>query len=314
VGGPLLAGGQATDLRTDVRLSPVDESTPRALWHLFETVHAVTYFAPQSHRAAADLGLEGFWAGYVVLRSAPLGRVSPAVVTAAFHGFAPRRIEKVLPAAWDLVRPEEAVEVRARAAGAALRALQPDEDAALAAADAVEAAAARADTAGRVLAAANAALPRREDPYERLWQATTTLREHRGDGHVAALVAADVSPVESHLLKIAAGESPEESLRLGRAWDEEHWLAGARRLRERGWTDVARALTDAGRAARDERERSTDVAASGPWQAIGETATARVATLLRPFADAVATSGVVPFPNPVGLTWPPPAGAVRTNR
>src|SRR3954471_8356566 len=106
--------------------SAVDERTPdqraaRALWHLFETVHAVTYFAPQSHRAAADLGLKGFWAGYVVLRSAPLGRVNPALVTAAFHGFAPRRIEKVLPAAWELVDPEHVLEIRARAAGAALR-------------------------------------------------------------------------------------------------------------------------------------------------------------------------------------------------
>src|SRR4051794_32967998 len=214
--------------------SAVDERTPRALWHLFETVHAVTYFAPQSHRAATDLGLKGFWAGYVVLRSGPLGQIHPALVTAAFHGFAPRRIEKVLPAAWDLVPPEEAVEVRAHAAGAALRAVRPDEDAAVVAADAVEAAAARpgtpgrargagaagparravgrgedagvvggaaggaaaarADPAGGVLAAVTAALPRREDPYERLWQATTTLREHRGDGHVAALVAADVTP------------------------------------------------------------------------------------------------------------------------
>lgn len=292
----------------------MDEPTPRALWHLFEIVHAVTYFAPQSHRAASDLGLKGFWAGYVVLRSAPLGRVHPALVTAAFHGFAPRRIEKVLPAAWDLVGPADAVEARARAAGAALRAFQPDEDAAVAVADAAEAAAARADTAGRVLAAANAALPRREDPYERLWQATTTLREHRGDGHVAALVAADVTPVESHLLKIVAGESPEESLRLGRAWDDEHWVAGARRLRGRGWTDAAGALTDAGRAARTEVERSTDLAASGPWEAIGRTTTARVAALLRPFADAVATSGVVPFPNPAGLTWPPPEGPATTSR
>jgi hypothetical protein len=293
--------------------SGMDERTPRALWQLFEPVHSVTYFAPQSHRAAADLGLKGFWAGYVVLRSAPLGRVHPALVTAAFHGFAPRRIGRVLPAAWDLVAPEEAVEVRARAAGSALRALEPDEGAALAAADAVEAAAARADVAGRVLAAANAALPRGEDPYERLWQSTTTLREHRGDGHIAALVAAGVTPVEAHLLKIAAGESPEESLRLGRAWDDDHWLAGARRLRARGWTDAAGALTDVGRAARDDVERSTDLAASGPWEAIGDTATARAAALLRPFAEAVAASGIVPFPTPAGLTWPPAVAATTSH-
>src|SRR4051794_11668508 len=274
------------------------------MWHLFEPVHAVTYFAPQSHAAASELGLKGFWAGYVVLRSAPLGRVEAPVVTAAFYGFAPRRIAKVLPAAWGAVSPEQAVDVRARAAGDALRALHPsgiDE-----VADALEAAAAAVDVGGRALAAANTALPRRDDPYERLWQATTTLREHRGDGHVAALVAADVPPVESHLLKVAAGESEPESLRLGRSWDDEQWSAGGRRLRDRGWTDDAGGLTAQGRAARGDVERRTDAAASGPWRALGDQATARAAALLRPIAEAVAASGIVPFPNPVGLTWPPP--------
>jgi hypothetical protein len=285
----------------------VDERTPRALWPLFETVHAVTYFAPQPRQAAADLGLQGFWAGYVVLRAAPLGRVAPAMVTAVFHGFAARRVAKVLPAAWDVVSPERGVDVRARAAAQALRDVYPDADAAAAAADAVGEAAAAVDVAGRVLAAANASLPLRQDPYERLWQATTTLREHRGDGHVAALVAADVLPVESHLLKIAAGESQEETLRLGRAWGEEAWEAGSRRLRERGWIDAGGALTDVGRSARADVERRTDVAASAPWRTLGAERTARAAALLRPVADAVAASGVVPFPNPVGLTWPPSA-------
>src|SRR5947209_4436862 len=96
--------------------------------------------------------------------------------------------------------------------------------------------------------------PARQDPLRRFWQATTVLREHRGDGHVAALVTAGVSPVESHLLKVAAGESPEEQLRLGRAWSEEQWADGARALAARGWTagasDGSIVLTDAGRAAR----------------------------------------------------------------
>jgi hypothetical protein len=288
----------------------MDERTPRALWHLFETVHAVTYFAPEPRKAAADLGLRGFWAGYVVTRAAPLGLVPPAVVVAAFHGFAPSRIARVLPTAWDVVTPEQAVDVRASSTAAALRHLCKNagiDDARInEAADVVGTPAAQVDVGGRVLAAANAALPARSDPYERLWQATTTLREHRGDGHVATLVAFGVSPVESHLLKIAAGESQEESLRLGRAWPEEEWAEGVRRLRDRGWTDDAGALTDTGRAARDEIERWTDAAASRPWHAIGDTATRRAAALLRPVADAVAASGVIPFPNPVGLSWPPP--------
>ena len=101
--------------------SPVDPGTPRRMWHLFETVHAVTYFAEEPRSAATDLGLKGFWAGYVVFRAAPLGAAAPAVVTAAFHGFGPSRVAKVLPAAWDAVSPEQAVEVRSTSTAAALR-------------------------------------------------------------------------------------------------------------------------------------------------------------------------------------------------
>jgi hypothetical protein len=39
---------------------------------------------------------------------------------------------------------------------------------------------------------------------------------------------------------------------------------------------------------------------------LGGAASIEVAALLRPIANAVAASGVVPFPNPVGLGWPPP--------
>jgi beta-phosphoglucomutase-like phosphatase (HAD superfamily) len=59
-------------------------------------------------------------------------------------------------------------------------------------------------------------------------------------------------------------------------------------------------------AARDEIERRTDEAASAPWRALGDAGSIEVAALLRPIATAVAASGVVPFPNPVGLGWPPP--------
>jgi hypothetical protein len=290
-------------------LAGMDQRTPRLMWQLFEPVHAVTYFAEESARAAARLGLPGFWAGYVVFRAAPMGPAAPAVVAAAFHGFGPSRVAKALPAAWDVVSPAEAIETRSAASAAALRRVFGgqgiDDDHVTRAADALEQAAAAVDVAGRVLAAANKALPRREDPYERLWQATATLREHRGDGHVAALVAADVTPVESHLLKIAAGESEEGRLRLGRAWDDDTWATGLARLHERGWASPAVALTAEGRAARDEIERRTDEAASGPWRALGQDATRRVADLLRPLAHAVADSGAVPFPNPVGLAWPP---------
>ncbi|MGV9327402.1 SCO6745 family protein [Streptosporangium sandarakinum] len=166
-------------------------------------------------------------------------------------------------------------------------------------------AARRADTAGRVLAAANQALPEPAEPYLRLWQAATTLREHRGDGHVAVLVACGVSPVEAHLLKIAAAETGADGLRLARKWDEAEWDAALGSLRARGWLDGAGRLTGEGGRERDRIERLTDEAAAGPWRALGEESTAALARLLWPLANAVMESGVFPVPNPVGMPWPP---------
>src|SRR5438105_3508764 len=55
---------------------------------------------------------------------------------------------------------------------------------AAAAADLLWRAVGELDFPGRMLSAANAALPVPEDGLARLWQAATVLREHRGDGHV----------------------------------------------------------------------------------------------------------------------------------
>ncbi|GAB2493311.1 hypothetical protein GCM10027187_70460 [Streptosporangium sandarakinum] len=313
-------------------------NAPRMMWQLLEPLHAVTYFAPEARSAADAAGMRGFWMGYFATRAAPLGAVGPEVVTAAFHGFPPARVARALPDAWGFAPPEAVLRARLGGAGAALRRLLADaaapgsSEGAGSLPDAPEKAgppadvpekadplpdvleeagslaweaARRADTAGRVLAAANQALPEPAEPYLRLWQAATTLREHRGDGHVAVLVACGVSPVEAHLLKIAAAETGADGLRLARKWDEAEWDAALGSLRARRWLDGAGRLTGEGARERDRIERLTDEAAAGPWRALGEEATVRLARLLWPLANAVMESGVFPVPNPVGMPWPP---------
>jgi len=274
----------------------------RLLWQLIEPVHAVTYFEPAAEAAARALGLNGFWAPYVVQRAAPLGPVGPAVVTAAFFGFHPRRAAAVLPQAWEIASPAVALRAREQGAVDSLRPLldgTPVEELA----ELLWRAAESADCSGRPLAAANAALPRPADPLAALWQATSTLREHRGDGHVAALVSHGVTPVQAMQLKVAAGESEGEPLRLGRAWSEEAWAAEAEVLREKGLVDDA-GLTASGRALRDAVEDATDAAAQQPWEALTGDEVGRVAELLHPLASAVWTQGRMPHVNPIGL---PPA-------
>jgi hypothetical protein len=277
----------------------------RRMWTLLEPIHVVTYFAPEARAAADALGMRGFWMGYTAQRAAPLGAVSAAIATAAFFGFHPDRLDRALPDAWELTTPAAALGARLGGANAALRRLWGEDvvaapETALAAELAWRAAMA-ADCAGRVLAAANQALPRPDQPHLALWQAATTLREHRGDGHIAALVARGISPVTSHLIKAAAGESDPEVVRTGRKFDEAAWVEGVATLRADGVLTADGQLTDAGRRLHAEIEDTTDAAAATPWHAVGDAATARLADLLTPLAAAVLDSGTLPQPNPVGF-------------
>ena len=276
-------------------------ATARDLWLAIEPIHAVIYFAPEINAELAEAGTKGFWMGYFGARAAPMGAVSAGVVNATFFNFEPGRVDRAVPDVWGLVAPERLVEVRRAASARHLRSLVPDVDldAVAAAADAVAHVADAVDTVGRPLAAANQALPPVADPFERLWQATTTVREHRGDGHVALLVANGLDGVEVHVLQAAAGVVPPERLRAARGWTDEQWDAAAIRLRERGWLDGDGALTTAGLDGRAAIEAQTDALATVPGVDIDA-----VIASVAPVTAAVAASGVVPYPNPIGL--PPP--------
>lgn len=282
--------------------------TARGMWERYEPVHDLVYFAPEARQAADRLGMRGFWMGYFALRAAPLGAVSPAVVSSCFYVFHPARVARALPDAWGHAAPADVLAARSEAMDAAMtrvfgpKAVESDELAE--AADLAWEAAAAADTPGRILAAANQALERPERPTVRLWQALTTLREHRGDGHVAVLVSLGIGPVEAMVLKAAAGESDGPFLRETRRWEPEDWAAAEDVLRERGLLAEDGSLTRAGVAERALVETRTDEAAERPWAALGARRTARLAELLDPLARAVGDSGMLPAGNPVGL----PAG------
>jgi hypothetical protein len=279
------------------------------MWTMFEPVHAVTYFAPEARTAFEHAGLRGFWRGYFAGRAAPLGAVGAAPVTASFYNFAPRMVARAVPAVWDLITPADALAVRAAGAVAALgRVLGgPDGAADLVepAADLLASAAAGLDCAGRVLAAANEALPSPDEPVARLWQAATVLREHRGDGHFAALLAADVDGCEALVLR--ADELPREQLQPLRGWTDEEWESAAARLAGRGLVDGDGVVTLDGAALCAAIEHTTDTAAARPWSRLGPGFTGKLAAVLAPISYACAAE--LPFPNPVGVPDPARAGA-----
>lgn len=273
----------------------------RQMWTLFEPIHAVTYFSPPARAAFEDAGLRGFWRGYFAGRAAPLGAVDAAPVIAAFYFFAPTMVTRALPDVWSRATPQAALQARLEGACAALKDVEVPRDDLLEAADLAAEVASYVDPTGHVLGAANAALPMPEDPLARLWQATTVLREHRGDGHVAALVTADLDGCEAVVLRSTLDGS-RANLQANRGWTDEECGAAGDRLRGRGLLDAEDVITSAGRQVFAAAEAATDVLAERPWRRLGQPATDRLAALVLPIARSA--GALLPEHNPIGVPKP----------
>jgi hypothetical protein len=236
-----------------------------------------------------------------------MGAVGPEVVTATFANFAPDFVARRVPAVWDSVTPSEALVARLSGIDAAVRRVFGEEwlsSAPVAEAAALAGAAAAAvDLPGRPLAAANSGIAVPDEPHLALWQALTTLREHRGDGHVVALVQREIDGLEAHVLAAAAGRSSREWLQKARGWDDEAWDAATERLTARGWLDDGE-LSAEGLAMVAATEADTDRLALGPWRALGDVGCDRLAELLAPVRRAVVAAGDWPLGNPIGVPDP----------
>lgn len=274
----------------------------RRVWQLLETLHAVTYFADECRQANLDVGLKGFWMSYFAARAAPMGEVAPGVVTATFFNFHDDMIGRALPDAWQLASAEAVLDARHASAAAALRRIVPEIDDV---ADAVLTMLWRvldaAEPGGRPLFAANRDLEDPEDPVAELWQATTTLREHRGDGHVACLTAEGVGGCEAHVLFSATEGTPPELLQQSRGWSPDEWAESERFLRQAGLLDNEGEATDHAYVLRERIERRTDELAVVPYSALTDDQRDRLVEALMPAATTIAGSGLLPYPNPIGL-------------
>ena len=279
----------------------------RQLWHLIEPFHAVVYFAPEPREAYNHAGLKGGWMGYFASRSAAMGPVPAPVVTAAFYNFHPDMVRRSIPDAWSFSTPERVLAARLLGVDAALRRLLGDDVAGEHVRRAVKLAGralAGCDVAGRPLFAAHVALPTPEDPHLALWHRLTCLREHRGDGHVAVLLAAGVDGSEANVLQVAArGLSPQMQQDY-RGWSAPEWGVATNRLTEEGFLDLDGRLTEKGTQLVDDIEWRTDALATPPYDRLGAAGCAELAAALRPLTRAVLADGAMPFPNPMGLPRP----------
>lgn len=284
--------------------SPAPEVS-RELFRLVELVHAPVYYVPERAEVYDAVGFRGGWMAYFATRSAALGAVPPAVVTACFFGFAHAMVARALPDAWSYASPGEALAARyavvERSWGRLLGAPDPT---VAGLADDLTTVVAGIDPHGAPLFAAHASLEVPTAPYLRLFRAATALRELRGDAHVTALRGAGIGPVESHVLMAALDRVPADQRRY-RGWSEDAWADAARSLAARGWLDDRGRATELGRLERERVEQETDRLSAVAWQPRGRTGTQDLVDRLAPLVHRMVAAGGVPQPNGMGVPTAP---------
>src|SRR4051812_34240328 len=271
------------------------EPVARRLFELTEPISLVNFFSPEPNESMAELGFRGYWDGYFAGRSAPLGRVAAEVVHAAFYNFAEGEVARHIPKVWETSTPEAAHAARQRGCVAALRRILGDlvEDRGLArAAELLAQASTSAPTEGRVMYAGLRALPVPEEPVARLWHAANMLREHRGDGHIVALVSERIGGTEAHVLSaLDMGIYPAESFGRIHHLPRAHLAEVMDGLRQRGLLDASGRLTDSGRATKDRIESLTDTLAQAPYDGLEPQELDELVAALEPISGKLNATG-----------------------
>lgn len=249
----------------------VAAATPaRGLRDALEPIAMHAVWSRAVNATLAEHGLD-FLTGYVCGRGGPLGAVPSSVVAATFAVFEPGLIGQLWTEGRSHVELAELIALRDRATAAGLRdvlgAVATEADVTRVA-EALEAATDGLDGTGRVLFAALRAQPRLTDPYGRLWRAADLVREHRGDSHIAACVAAGLDPVRMGVLAETWVGFPVGEYSGTRAWPPDVQAAAVARLEADGMIADG-AITDRGRAFRDAIEDATDTAQADLVAALG---------------------------------------------
>jgi hypothetical protein len=264
-----------------------------------EPLHNHLYFAPEQDEHLSAIGLRPGRMAYFAGRTAPMGPVGPGVVTATFYNFAPALVARHIPRAWTLAEPAQVVAARFDAARASLTRLLggPEVTGSAAVAELAELLR-EASTAlapeGRTLFAAHADLPWPDEPVLQLWHGATLLREHRGDGHLAALLRSGLSGIEALVTHTLSGRGfTETAAKATRGWSDEEWALACASLTIRGLIEDD-ALTAAGLELRAQLEAETDALSAAPWEHLGPERTARVVELGRELSGRLVANGAYP--------------------
>jgi hypothetical protein len=257
-------------LRTpaDVPAAPVVPDTPaRRLRDALEPVATHAWWCEPTNRRMEALGLL-FFPAYVWGRAAALGEPAAAVVVSSFGVFEPGFLTAIYEEGRAACDRDAVLEARSGGTVASLATLLDGEDVetvAAALADAVGA----VDGTARPLFSGLRALPWPDEPVGRLWRAAELVREHRGDGHLAACIAAGLDAVEMTVLTELWLAMPSGGYLATRGYGADALAGALDRLAARGLVDGG-ALTGDGRRLRDDVEARTDAAAEPVVRALGD--------------------------------------------
>jgi hypothetical protein len=280
-----------------------DEASARArrLASALEPVAGQVYFAPECHARYAALGFgpspltargvampDG--PAYFCSRGSVLGQVPGSVIAAAFGVFNPAAVIPSVEYGWSLTDASTICDARTAGAIDQLRRALGPEPAGLARARMLlEQANAPLRPEGRALYAGLLALDLPDDPVGDMWRLSDRLREYRGDSHIAAWNTAGYDATEIGLATELYWGLPMRTYVRTRAWSDSELDAAEARLVERGLVADG-ALTDAGRASREEVERATDRQCRPIVEALGDDLDELV-TLLEPWGAAIRAAG-----------------------
>jgi hypothetical protein len=218
------------------------------------------------------LGFTDYWDTYFAGRAAPLGLVPAEVVDALFYNFAPGEVARHIPKVWRTTTPESAIAARQKGCARTLRRVLGDNRIVAPAfartTELLIKAATSAPLEGRPMYAALRAIPVPDDGVGCFFHAASMLREHRGDGHIAALVTAGVGGLEAHVLLALDMAMPAEQ--FGRIHHLPAPQLGAviEGMRARGLIGDDGWLSEHGRAVKRQVESLTDDLAAKPYEAL----------------------------------------------
>ncbi len=270
------------------------QGVARRMFDLVEPIGLIPYSTEEPTTAMFALGFTEYWDIYFAGRAAPLGSsVPPSVVHALFYNFAPGEVARHIPKVWSTTTPEAAIAAREEGCVTALRRLLGDlvDTADLRrAVELLTAAAISAPFDGRPMYAALHALPLPQEPVSRLFRVASMLREHRGDGHIAALMAEGISGLEAHVLLALDIGVPASQFGRIHHLPSPVLTALIDTMRERGLVEDEATFTPAGRATKDRVEALTDELAVVPYTVLSAAELAELMALLRPLAQRLSAA------------------------